>query len=187
MICPKCKKKNIKKANYCIDCGYEFSEEEQEKAYKKTIYYWIEKCEDFEEKIKLEFITDNIFYKIGVLLVILGIGLFYFFTRGINTKLLNDSGYDLYYYNKNQSYYVVIDDNIDKADIHLYLPNRVKNIDVNHYTSSDKLLSSKKYNKKKGLELGPTEDDYYVLTSTYSNNKTEDIKLYILHNSDIKK
>ena len=30
MICPKCKTKNIKKANFCIDCGYEFTEEEQE-------------------------------------------------------------------------------------------------------------------------------------------------------------
>ena len=37
MICPKCKKKNIKKANFCIDCGYEFSEEEQEAAYKKVL------------------------------------------------------------------------------------------------------------------------------------------------------
>ena len=187
MICPKCKKKNIKKASFCIDCGYEFKEEEQEKAYKKTIYYWIEKLEDFNDKITLSFITDHIAYKIGSLLIILGIGIFYYFTRGINTRLLNDSSYDLYYSSKNDSYYVVLDDSTSKANIHLYIPNRAKKIDVNHYTSNDKLLSSKKYNKKKGIELGPTEDDYYILTSTYSNNKEEDLKLYIYHKSDIKK
>ena len=170
-----------------MNCHYEFSEEEQEAAYKKTIYYYLEKCEDFEAKINLEFITDHIAFKIASLLLVLGIGIFYLMTRGIHTTVLNAKEYNLFYYNKENTYYIIIDDLKGKTDIQLYLPNRLKELNINHYQSNHKLISNQKYNKKNGIQLNPTMDDYYELESTYSNKKKETFKLYIYHESEIKK
>ena len=187
MICPKCMRKNIKKANYCIDCGYEFSEEEREKAYKKTIYYFIEKLEDLKDKITLDFITDTLVFKIISLLLVLGIGLYFLFTKGINTTIVNDKSYELYYYEKEKYYYILVDDDINKVNISLYIPNRAKTIKIKHYNSNNTLIDTKKYNKKKGLKLSPYNNDYYVINTTYTNKKEDNLKLIIYHKSDIKK
>ena len=110
--CPKCNTKNIVKASYCKECNYEFTEEEQDAAYKKTIFGKLEKIEEWYNHLTLSTITDHIAFKIISILIVLGVGIFYFFTRGIDTKILNRNYYDVYYNEKESEYYLVTDDNI---------------------------------------------------------------------------
>ena len=52
MKCIKCKKKNVSQANYCINCGYKFTEKDKEKS-KKTLPAIIFKIKDIWDTILL--------------------------------------------------------------------------------------------------------------------------------------
>ena len=187
MKCPKCKTKNITKANYCINCKRKFTEEEQEKAYKRSIFYYLEKIEDWYSKITLEVITDHILFKIGSLLIVLGIGIYYLLVFGINTSILKSKQYDLFYNKNKDEYYLLVKDNIDKVNLSLYIPNRLKSLNINHYDINNKLINKVKYKKKKNIKLKTYNDDYYLLISKYKNKKKDKIKLYVYHENDIDK
>ena len=124
MKCPKCNTKNIVKASYCKECKYEFTEGEQDKAYKKTIYGRLETLENWYNHLTLSTITDHIAYKILMLLIVLGLGLYYYFTRGIDTNILESDSYIVYYNNKANEYYLVTEDDINEIVLNLYLPNK---------------------------------------------------------------
>lgn len=187
MICPDCKTNNNPKANYCCNCKREFSEEEQEKAYNKTIFHIFDIIEEWYYRINLEFITEHIAFKIFTLLVVLGIGIYFLLTKGVHTAIINDKNYDTYYNTDKNAYYIVVDNNIESTNIGLYIPNRVKEIKLKEYNSNDKIINETKISKKKGFKLKPSTDDYYMITSTYKNNKTENIKLYVYQEKDVEK
>ena len=185
MKCKKCKFENIVKASYCHKCGNKFSDDEKEMAYKKTIYGKIETFEKWKDIISLDVITGNIVFKIVSLIVVLGIGLYFLFTMGINTKLLNSKDYKIFYNKQEDEYYLLVDDEIDSIDVSLYYPNRVKEMNVYHYNTDDSLIEKKVIDKKKNVELKAYNNDYYVLESEYSNKKKDEIKVWVYHADDI--
>lgn len=187
MKCPKCNTKNSPKANYCMSCKRKFTEEEQEKAYNKTIFHFFDKLEDVYSKISLEFITDHILFKIGSLLLVLGIGIYFYFTKGINTTILDSNQYDIYKYKDSSEYYLVVKDDIDSTSLNLYIPNRAEKIIITEYDETGKNLKKINYKKKKELKLTPSTKEYYTIQTTYSNHKKESIKFYIYKESDIEK
>ena len=67
--CSKCGKKNIKKASFCKYCGNEFTKEEKDMASKKGIVYIIKKIKKWYEACTLKVVTDNIFFKIFLLII----------------------------------------------------------------------------------------------------------------------
>ena len=184
MKCKKCKTKNIIKASYCKNCKEEFTEKEQEKAYKKTIYYYLEKIEEWYNHLTLSTITDHILFKIGSLLIVLGIGLYYFFTFGINTSILKSNSYEVYYNKKRDEYYLATNKK-DKIKLNLYIPNRVKKLEIKHYDISNKLIDTIKQKKKDKIVLKNNKDDYYVIISKYGNKKTTKIKLLVYNKEQI--
>ena len=188
MKCPKCSTKNIIKANYCKKCKYQFSEEEREKAYNKTIFHFFDIIEEWYSHLTLETITSHILFKIGSVLIVLAIGLYYWFTMGINTKILKSDIYDVYQNKNNKEYYIVLKDIIEDAEdikLNMYIPNRLKKLDVNHYELGNKLKEKVDFKEKEELKFKVYDEDYYVITSTYSNKKSEDLKLFIYRKSDI--
>ena len=176
--CPKCNTKNIVKASYCKECNYEFTEEEQDKAYKKTIFGRLETLETWYNHLTLSTITDHIAYKILMLLIVLGLGLYYFFTRGIDTAILDSKNYDVYYNNKAKEYYVVTDEKNSEINLEIYLPNRVMQLDIEHYNLDNKLLDKTVYEEGKDIVLKTYKSDYYILKSTYET-KTDKLKVYV--------
>ena len=187
MKCPKCNTKNSPKANYCMSCKRKFTEEEQEKAYNKTIFHFFDKLEDLYSKINLEFITDHILFKIGSLLLVLGIGIYFYFTKGINTTILDSKNYEIYKYKNSKEYYLVVKDNIEKASLNLYIPNRAKKIEIIEYDETGKEIKKTNYKKNKEFKLTPSTKEYYVIQTTYSNQKEESLIFYIYKESDIEK
>ena len=184
MKCPKCNKKNITKASYCIKCKYEFTEEEQEKAYKKTLFGRLESLEEWYNHLTLSTITDHIAFKILMILIVLGLGLFYYFTRGIDTNILSSDTYEVYYNKDKKEYYLLTEDNIDEIQLELYIPNRLKELDIEHYDINDKLLESSKYDEEADIKFKSYNSDYYVLKSVYKD-KTDNMKFYIYKKSSV--
>ena len=187
MKCPKCNTKNSPKANYCMSCKRKFTEQEQEEAYKRTIFYLFDIIEDWYSKIKLEFITDNIIFKIASLLFILAVGIYFYYTKGINTAIIDSKSYDIYQYKEKKQYYLIVNDNIETTSLNLYIPNRAKKITINHYNESGEEIDSIKYKKDKEIKLNPSTKEYYTINTTYNNNKKETITFYIYKESDIEK
>ena len=183
MKCPKCNTKNILKASYCMKCKYSFSEEDQEKAYKKTIFYTLEKIEEWYYHLTLETITSHIAFKIGSLLLVLGIGLYYYFTVGINTAILKNDSYDLYYYKKKQEYYLITNQK-EEINLNLYIPNRAQKVIIKQYDEEGSLIDSTIYQKKKPFKIETNSTNYYVIETKY-RRKTEKQKLKIYDKEEI--
>ncbi len=190
MKCPKCNTKNIIKANYCKKCKYHFTSEEQEKAYNKTVFHFFDIIEEWYNHLTLETITSHILFKIGSVLVVLAIGLYYWFTMGINTRILKSDVYDVYQNKKNKEYYIVLKDNIDNVEdikLNMYIPNRLKKLNINKYDLNNELKEKMDTNNKEELKFKVYDEDYYIITSVYSNKKSEDLKIYIYRKGDIEK
>lgn len=185
MKCSKCDFENIIKASYCNKCGAEFTEDEKKKAYGKTIYGKIEKMEKIKSIVTLEKITGNIVFKILSLLIVLGIGIYFLLTMGINTKLLNSKEYEIFYNQEANEYYLLADDNHSYVDVSLYRPNRAQKMIVYHYDINNNLLEEKEIKKEETVKLSTFKDDYYVIKSEYSNNKEQKLKVFVYHSSDI--
>ena len=178
MKCPKCSTKNIVKASYCKECKYEFTEEEQEKAYKKTFFGRLEGLETWYNHLTLSTITDHIAYKILMLLIVLGLGLYYYFTRGIDTNILESESYTVYYNNKDKEYYLVTEDDIEEIVLNLYLPNRVMELDIEYYGLDNKLIDKEVFEEGKDIKLKAYKSDYYMLVSKYEI-ETEKLKVFV--------
>ena len=187
MECPKCNKKNIVKANYCIECKHKFTEEDQEKAYKKTLFGRLDSIETWYDHLTLSTITDHILFKIFLLLLVLLTGLWYYHNKGINTKILESKNYEIYYNKSNDEYYLVTDDNIEAVKLNIYRPNRVKELVLVHYDKDDKEIESINYddNEESDISLKSYNYDYYVLHSTYLDNKHDKLKIYVYPKSRI--
>ncbi len=184
MKCPKCNKKNITKASYCINCKYEFTEEEQEKAYSKTIYGRLESIQEWYYHLTLSTITDHIAFKILMVLIVLGLGIFYYYTRGINTSIISSEQYEVYYNDNKQEYYLVTPDDLNEINLELYIPNRVNELYIEHYNINDKLIESSKYDEENDIMFKSYNNDYYVLKSIY-DKKIDLMKFYIYKKSTV--
>lgn len=186
MKCHKCKSENILKANYCQKCGEKFTDKEKEEAYNKTIFGKIDKLKKIKDIVTLNVITGNIIFKIISLLVVLGIGIYFLLTIGINTKILNSKDYQIFYNKESSEYYLLVDDNKDWIELNLYRPNRTKKMTIYTYDLDDKEKTKKEVSKDDRITLNTYQDDYHIVESKYSNKKQDKLKIFIYHKSDIK-
>ena len=186
MKCPKCNKKNITKASYCISCKYEFTEEEQEKAYNKTLFGRLDSIETWYNHLTLATVTDHILFKLFLLLLVFLTGLWYYFNRGIDTAILESKYYEIYHNNKNDDYYLIIDDETKDIKLNVYKPNRVKSLKLIHYSNDDKEIENFDYDEESSekISLKAYNNDYYVLKSTY-DKKTDNLKIFIYPKSRV--
>ena len=185
MKCSKCGFENIVRASYCNKCGEEFKDEERKKAYKKTIYGRIETLENLKAIITLEKVTGHIAFKIISLLIVLGIGLYFLFTMGVDTRLLESKDYEIFYNKVDNEYYLLVDDNYSSVNVSLYRPNSVQKILINHYDINGNLLEEKAIEKDQVINLNTFKDDYYIIKSEYSSKKEQALKVLVYKSSDI--
>lgn len=185
MKCESCKSKNVLKANYCQKCGKKFTEEEKEAAYNKTIFGKIDSIKKIFDVATLNAITGHIIFKIVSLLIVLGIGIYFLLSMGINTKILDSSYYEVFYNKESDEYYLLVDDNKDSVELNIYRPNRAKEINVYTYDLNDKEKNKVVLSKDDKITLNTYQDDYHIIESKYSNNKQENIKLSLYHKNDI--
>jgi len=178
MRCIKCGIKNITSANYCKRCANKFTKKEQKKSRQKTIVGKIELIENVYNTCTLKIITDHIIFKICSLLIVLGIGIYFWVNNGLDLKLLNGDNYDIQYNIKEDEYYFMTSNT--KVFLNLYVPNRTEEIVVKHYDKSNEIIEEKKYKPTEEIVLETKENEYYILNANYLHNDSDSFKFYVL-------
>lgn len=79
--------------------------------------------------------------------------MYFLFTVGINTKILNSKDYQIFYNKESNEYYLLVNDNKDSIELNLYRPNRTKNMTIYTYDLEDKEKVKKQYLKMIRLHL----------------------------------
>lgn len=178
MKCIKCQTENVNKANYCKNCGNHFTKKEQESAKKWSFVWFLEKIDKIKSIFDFSIVTDHIAFKIASILVILGIGLYSFFSNGINLRLLESDQYKIQYNTKLSEYYLLVAK--EKTNLNLYIPNRATKIMIKHMTSDDQVLEEREYKQGDAIILDSNgKEDYYTIEARYEKDNLDRMKLYI--------
>lgn len=178
MKCVKCKSKNNYNSNYCKKCGNKFSKKEQKKAKRWTLVWFLEGIDKIKSLWKFSFITDHILFKIATVLIVLGIGIYSFFTNGINLKILTGDNYKLQYNTKLEEYYLLIKE--DETKLNLYVPEKTNKLIVKHLDKDNNIIEEETYNKNDEITLKNNYlKNYYTIEATYDNNKSDNLKVFV--------
>lgn len=182
--CPSCMYSNPLTSKYCQNCGRNFTKEEKEKSYQKTIYYKLELVKKWYDHLTLSTITSHPFFRACVIGLILGYGSSNLLFKGANVAIEKDNNYEIVYNNSNKEYYLLVADDIQKIPVNLYVPSSLENLNILHYREDGVLLEKEEYNVDKNLFLTTYDEDYFILDATYQNRKEKTaIKVYV-HNKD---
>lgn len=178
MKCIKCKSENITKSNYCKKCCYHFEEFEQLAARRRTLVGKLEWIEDTYKKWTLKKFMDKKIVKILSFIILILINVFIFYNNNKDVKLLENEAYKIEYNTKTNEYYLLIKE--DSTGVDLYIPKRLKNMDIKKVNNKDEVLNSFLYNRKEKLVLeANSKTDYYVFEISYNDSKTDQIKVYV--------
>ena len=137
MKCTNCNTENLRKANYCKNCGQAFTQREKDAAHSQSVVGKLEKVEEVKGKadkvkdiLSLSFITDNVWVRLALIVIpfvfslVVGGG-----AKGGDTMKIRDNGqYDVYYNTTTQEYFVEIDSG--SVNLSLYVPNGTQQINV---------------------------------------------------------
>lgn len=178
MKCGKCKSVNVHNANYCKKCAYHFTKADQETAEKKTFVGFLKKVEKIKSYIDLSFITDELWFRIVSIVIVLGVGIYSFVTCGINLMIEESDEYTAQYNDELNEHYLYATDS--KTELNLYVPDRAKKLIVKHYDSKDKMINEKDYKTTDSITLDSSSDgDYYIVEAEYNKSNYDRVKLFI--------
>ena len=158
MKCIKCKKKNVSQANYCINCGYKFTEKDKEKS-KKTLPAIIFKIKDIWDTITLSKLKDKWWYRTLSFILVIGFGVFMFIQNGIHLKILKSDDYEISRIKNTNNYY--LSSKNSEIKLNIYLPHEVSNIYVDYYDASGKEISKNKYSDISDITIIVDNNDNY--------------------------
>lgn len=182
MKCPDCKTKNIPDANYCYKCCHNFTEQEKENAYNKTIFGLLDKIKAKYEKYTLKRFTDSIQFKIISILFILAIGIYATINYGLEFRVEKSSNYQIQYNKKQDEHYLIVSD--DETPLNLYIPSRTKEIVVKEWSNDNELIKENQYSISENITLKVTNpEDYYTIEAIYKSDKTDKLKIYVYKNT----
>ncbi len=176
--CIKCTTDNIISANYCKNCGYHFSKGEQKAAKRWTLVWFLEGIDTIKGIPKFGFITGSKIYKVGSIVFILLVGLYFFMTKGVHLKLEESPFYQIDYHTELSEYYLYTEQ--DQIELHLYVPNRAKHVSVQYMDENNQVLDTFSWDEKQSIVLSSQgKGDYYLLEASYDHNNIDQMKLYV--------
>jgi len=178
MKCIKCLSKNIYKANYCRNCGYQFSSKEQKIAKRKTIIGKIEYLEELYDNFRFKFITDHIVFKILSILIVLGIGIVFIVKYDNNLKLVNSDNYKIQYNKRDNEYYIIT--NNYEVPLEIYVPESCESLSVTMNDNDNQFITKKNYLLDDDIILETKLDkSYYIIEGKNKNGDVDKLKVYI--------
>ncbi len=178
MKCIKCRTVNVHNANYCKKCAYKFSKKEQQAAEKWTLVGFIKRLEKIKKVITLDFITGEWWFKLLSIIIVLGIGIYFFVTNGFYLKIEESKNYSGNYNKDLNEHYLYSKD--EETELNLYVPDRAKNLVVKHYDKKGNILFEEDYEVSDSIVLETNSDeDYYILEAHYKKNNYDSLKLFI--------
>ena len=183
MKCIKCRTNNVHNANYCKKCAYKFSEEEQKAAEKWTFVGFLKFFEKVKKYVTFDFITGETWFKVGSIIVVLGIGICFAITNGFYLKIEESENYNGNYNRELNEHYLYSEK--EETELNLYVPDRAIKLIVKHYDKGDKLLKEEEHDVTDNIVLDSNSDeDYYILEAQYEKNNFDRLKLFIYQTED---
>lgn len=183
MHCPKCLKYVPYGAKYCQSCGEAIPTDERSNAYKKTIWGKLQRIEDWYKTLALKKITDSVIFKVLILLIILGIGLFNVYRNGTQLKIMDSDMYNVQYNTALEEYYILTD--ADEVVLNLYIPKKTEGLLLTGYDESGNVLEKRTltasdYEKTDVLRVRKDEYAYLTLDAAKENTGIAQLKFLVL-------
>lgn len=185
MKCPRCSKKNLNKANYCLKCGYKFKAKDKENIKENFFVTIMNKISDFKDFITGDWLKNNNYVRVFSILFVLAIGLYMVLTMGYKLRLLNNEAYDVKYNEQLDTYYILIDgdqtEETKEVDAAFYVPNRISKLDLTYFDENDEVISEETHEKEDRYQLtvNTTENNYYILSN--HDDPKERLKIYVYY------
>ena len=184
MKCKLCGYNNVKKANYCEQCGALFTKEEKEKALKKGIDGFLRKLHHYYDTLSFHFITDRLWFKILSLVILIGFCLWIYY--GDFLKIEDSDFYSYQYNTKEKEYYLYITEEYfaqynGKVPLSLYVPKGYDTLYVGLFDENNELLSKEEILKTNEiiLETNKKENGYYAISLNDSLDKPLKVYIYL--------
>lgn len=177
MKCLKCKCKNSYKSNYCYECGERFTDEEKKKSSNNKFVKFLKFIRDIYDRLNLDNITGNIYFRIFSVIVVVLIGLYGIITNGFHLRIETSSDYTYQYNKKDDEYYLYTDNETTK--LNLYTLGENSSITVSYYDENGSMINENNYTDYNDIILTANtfSNNYYILT-----HKKDKLKLYIYKN-----
>lgn len=177
MKCLKCKCKNSYKANYCYQCGHKFTDEEKKKSSNNKLVKFLKFIRNIYDRLNLDNITGNIYFRIFSVVIVLLIGLFGIITNGSHLRIEKSSDYTYQYNKKDDEYYLYTDN--DTTKLNLYALGEDSSIKISYYDEEANIINENSYTDYNDIILNANtfSNNYYVLS-----HKKDKLKLYIYKN-----
>lgn len=139
MKCKECGFETNYGAKYCNNCGADLKEV-NENVYKRTVWGYADRFLDWYDALTLKKITSNIIFKIVVLVLVLGIGIFNAYSSYANIRLLKSDSYEIEYDKGNDFYYIVTPE--EEVNILLYIPKNAEKVIVRGITDGQEVVET---------------------------------------------
>ena len=174
MKCPECGCENTIHANYCHQCGKPFRKKKKKQAYDRTFYGKLDKLEEAAGWLTLKRITENVIFRVGVLLIIAALGILSVIRNGAHMKLQNSPYYTCEYNTALEEYYIYTDD--EAVQLALYVPRSEGTLTVSAYQETD-LLKETTYDAGESITL-VRDGSWYRLKADYGDG-SEEIRIHL--------
>lgn len=177
MKCPKCQYKNSYKASYCYQCGYQYTKEEKEKEANSKLVKFLKSARNIYDSWNLNNITDNIYFRLLSLALILIISLSGIITNGLHLRIEKSDNYTYQYNKKDNEYYLYT--NSDTTKLNLYTIGEVSQINVSYFDEEGNIINENNYSNYNDITLNTNTftNNYYIITC-----KKDKLKLYVYKN-----
>ncbi|MBR6609867.1 MAG: zinc ribbon domain-containing protein [Oscillospiraceae bacterium] len=186
MKCTNCNTENLRKANYCKNCGQAFTQREKDAAHKQSVVGKLEKAEEIKGKadkvkdiLSLSFITDNVWVRLALIVLpfvfslVIGGG-----AKGGDTMKIHDNGqYDVYYNTTTQEYFVEIDSG--SVNLSLYVPKGTQQINVYFKETTGYEYQSGSYGLEDAITVNENTNGYYTIEAVMENG-TQTVRMYTI-------
>ncbi len=189
MKCKNCNTENILKANFCKNCGRQFTQQEKEQAKKMSSVEILKKAEDVKEKVgkvesflTLSFITDNIYVRLALIIVpfiiamVMGKG-----TGGNGIRIAESEDYSVYYNTVTDEYFLDVDR--DQIDLKLYVPNSTDEIHITFISSEGYKDTTYTYGVDDAISINARSNGHYSVEA-FSGQESENLTLYTVDGGD---
>lgn len=182
MKCPRCHKRNIKKANYCQNCGKKIPKKVKIEENKKQnpIVYFFEHLKTAYDIVTGNFIKSKPIFKILSVIIVLLVGIYMVIVNGWNLKVLQSEKYDVHYNEKVDTYYILLKNKEEKeVEAEFYVPNHIVSLDLTYYDENGNVIDTKENEQKDkySLIVNSVSNNYYILKN--HNDSKEKIKIYV--------
>ena len=161
MKCSNCNTENMLKAGYCKECGQQFTQQEKDAAYNKTVFGFVDRLENIWGYLSLDFITGSRWFRAAVLVVLAVYAGFVMTANGNKMKIMDSDSYDVTYLTDTKAW--CLSTQQESVTVELYIPGKTDTVEVIALNQNNETVFCNTYNVEDAILLSNTENQHYII------------------------